>query len=554
MMRLKMRQSDRGATLILVLIIITFVSLVTGAMLTLGSGNEKATVALRDQTADNYGANAAAQAALAQLKDASFDCSKGAVTANFGTGGSPFYRPTNTQGGPQNAVVKCAPDTNFGAQVTGGTSINAAAIPPALIAFGGSPSEGIQINGPEICVINGKAASNSIITASSGLDIGFNDNIDDQTCAPAHPIASGVTEALGTAGTNGHCTPTNQFVPTPCTDGSTVSLPTVPAPTGTISAANTDQAPICKTVSGKRYAALLPGLYTNVNLLNNPCSGSVTYEWFTPGSYFFNFTGQINISAAVIGGTPTVNSTRAATTAISGLSAASWTSATLTAAPLGNLAQATTFPGACANPVFTGAFKGVEFVFGSSATIMLNSSVDICATYVDANTIPVAMYGVSVAQWPSGLPLTGATIPVQSGCLATVGCAGSQNSLLNSPSPNGHLSFSIHGYTYAPAAAMILNYKNSDGQGFAWGLVARTFQIGGNGSGQNHTGVQPFVLVPSVQGTSYSIGYITVWMCAASATPCSTNSSPSIVVKFQKTGTGYKVLSWNNTRKPLAPN
>jgi hypothetical protein len=546
------RGNETGASLVIVLIIVTVASAVMGVMLSQVDTSVRTTVVLRDQTSDNYAADAAAQAVVAQVQNGSLPCATpGISNTAFGMGGgaSAFYNPVQTQDGPLNAAGTCTPDTVNGKTVTGGTDLASGAIPPALVAYGTSASEGISISGPEICVLNGSVASNSILNASSGLDVGYNDSIADRTCPPAHSITNGITEVSGPAGSNGRCTPASQFTPTPCTQGATVPLPTVPTPTGTINAGNTNPVPVCQKVSGKWYAAFLPGLYTNVDLLNSPCAGNEIYDWFTPGTYFFNFAGQISIAGSLIGGTPTTQSTRAATTAVTGLSASSWTASALATAPLGNLATATRFPGACANPVYTSAYQGVEFVFGSSSTMVLNDEIDICASYVDQNTIPVALYGVSAAQWPTGLPLIGATIPPQSGCVAAVGCSNSGvASLLNSPSPNGHLAFSIEGYAYAPAAAMVLNYKNSDGQGFSWGLVARTFQIGGNGSGQNQTGVLPFVFVPTLQGITYSIRYINVWTCVASATACPQKGPPDVRVKVQTTDTGIKVLSWSHQR------
>ncbi len=59
---------DRGALLIIAIIIITVVALVTGAVLTQGEGSLRATVALRDVARASYAADGAAQVAINDLR------------------------------------------------------------------------------------------------------------------------------------------------------------------------------------------------------------------------------------------------------------------------------------------------------------------------------------------------------------------------------------------------------------------------------------------------------------------------------------------------------
>jgi hypothetical protein len=177
--------------------------------------------------------------------------------------------------------------------------------------------------------------------------------------------------------------------------------------------------------------------------------------------------------------------------------------------------------------------------------------MDICANYVDINTVPVAIYGANAP-----LPVGGATVSAESGCVATPGCIGN-NSLIIPASPNGHESFHFEGYVWAPTAGIIMTYKNSAGQEFNWGVLVRTFQITGNGASPSGA----FISLPKYSfgpTPSYSIHYINVWTCLASATSsttsCPTSAAPNVRVKIQDTlnASGVviatKVLSWSHLR------
>ena len=59
---------DRGALLIIAIVVITVVALVTGFVLTQGDGSLRATVALRDVARASYAADGAAQVAINDLR------------------------------------------------------------------------------------------------------------------------------------------------------------------------------------------------------------------------------------------------------------------------------------------------------------------------------------------------------------------------------------------------------------------------------------------------------------------------------------------------------
>ena len=51
-----------------------------------------------------------------------------------------------------------------------------------------------------------------------------------------------------------------------------------------------------------------------------------------------------------------------------------------------------------------------------------------------------------------------------------------------------------------------------------------------------------------VLGDFYSVRYVNVWTCAASADPCPQTGPPDIQTKLQQTGASWKVLSWSEQR------
>jgi len=123
---------DRGATLILVLFIVTVIGLAGAALLTLSDTSIRTTVALRDQAGNTYNADGAAQVAINNLRNgygftsphlfdnaygtACFGSSAAAGTLNM----SNFYPATNGQNGNAagSASVVCTADPASGVNGT----------------------------------------------------------------------------------------------------------------------------------------------------------------------------------------------------------------------------------------------------------------------------------------------------------------------------------------------------------------------------------------------------------------------------------------------------
>jgi hypothetical protein len=567
----RLRTDDRGTSLLIVLMVITFVSLVTGVILSQEGTSVKTTEVLQDQSASNYGADAAGQAVVTQLKNGQFACTAAtASTINLGNGSSsPFYRPIGAASGPQNAIATCTPDTTTG--VTSVLTGNATMIGPAntpsaaITSVGSNLADGIVAVAPYSLCVQGSVLSYTTITGI--LSVGANSSAS-QTACPDTANAAIKLQAFGNPlkipivpGCIG------VFLITPCTPLGTTTppVPSVPDPGYAITAANTNQAAVCQTSGGKTYAAFLPGLYnqspTTAGSLNTPCkSGSkwvaANVDWFTPGVYYFNFGATTwTLPATFVGGTPATPSGQP----IAGLNPANAT--TLGASVLSNLSQMPTGEGKCIAPTAQthAGDGGVEFVFGGASTMTgmapanflgvptgPSTDMDICAKY-SATSPPVAIYGVYQQ------PLTeGSTqIPVESGCVASPGCVGTVNSLFNWPvTPLLSLpvdqSFHVDGYVWAPAAALVLTYASSNGQAFNWGVLVRSFQMLGLTSLTMAT--VPAANPGQVTTFTYSVRYVNVWTCAASSSPCSQTGPPHVQIKLQQTGSTWKVLSWSEQR------
>jgi len=560
MMR-RLRADDRGTSLLIVLLIVTFVSVLTGVTLSQESTSINTTEVLHDQTAAHYGVDAAGQAAVTQLKNGQFACtSTGASTLSLGHGSSSaFYSPVGTASPALNAVATCAPDTTTGVTttVTGtATMVGPANTPSATITTVGSNLlDGVFAVTPFSLCVQGSVLSYTTITGI--MTVGQNSTGSTTACpdtaSPAmkvqafgNPVASQLLPG---------CLGVFQF--TPCTPlgTSTPPIPTVPDPGFAVTAANTNQPAVCQTSAGKVYAAFLPGLYTQaasstVFSLGTPCKNTsgkwvaANVDWFTPGVYYFNFGATTwTLPATLVGGTPATSAGQP----IAGLNPASAT--TLAASTLSNLSQLPTGEGKCVPPTAQTqpGMGGVEFVFGGASTMMgmapsfpslaTSTDMDICATY-SATSPPVAIYGVNQQPLTEG----GTQIPAESGCVATPGCVVGTGSLLNWP-PLANQTFHVDGYIWAPAAAIAMTFLNSTGQAFNWGVLVRTFQM---------LGVKSLTLasVPAVNAGqlttyTYSIRYVNVWTCAASASPCPQTGSPDLRIKLQQTGATWKVLSWS---------
>jgi len=596
------RHGDGGTSLVIVLIIISTVSLVMGVVLSQVDTNVRTTVALRAQAEDNYGADGATQATLNALRTSGITCKdpSNPDTKAFGSVATPFFVPDSSTDGAINAYAKCTPDAITGVSTSTAVIASTSMVTPPPVTstapyLGGGdatlPSYAVMTTGSAsgdfgfdispsagnktVCVENGSVGSNKNVDASGSgqiLAVRLSPSVTGQ----------GTTDCTTGTGTDpttkskllvtavGQCKNAGSFTPTNCVGSSApVTAPPAPAlPSGTVAV---NPAPVCD--NSKKYAAFVPGLYTNVATLNAPCSGTTPdVEWFSPGWYYFDYgSTQWAWPLTLVAGTPLNKSNGAP---ISGLDPTN--GSTLNKLGVSTLAPA---PGSCNDPDPGknpgGGVQGVSMVFAGASQTGANtarsSTAEICASSPSGSP-PAAIYGLATSQTIT--TASGSrTLPAETMCTAT-GCG--SNSLINTDYSNnsGHAEIYIHGYVYATNGQIEITLKNSLGQVFNWGIVVRNLQITINGSSPTqsvihlpkpYTGVGTIVTTstpaptPSISyststSVTYSIRYVNVWTCTVSSlqasglTVCPHTGSPDVQVKVKvpSDGSALQILSWSN--------
>jgi len=595
----QLRERDDGASLILVLIIVTVLSITLGVVLDQSDTALHSTVALRNQTANNYGGDAAAQAIITQIGNGKIACttlSGAGETTNLGST-SGFYVPTGTNQGPLNATATCLPDTVNGLRSIGSGQVTidtSNTLGYSVLTTGTNSGQTYRANGAgsKVCISGGSVASNSYINIDVNGPLATGLATSQTVCnvtVPPLPAVYTVT-AANSNGCNGQANDSNSgdFQTITCTHAAQVSPTDVGSTKGWENYASlpnapitrTDPAPLCATDSGgNKYAIFLPGKYTSASISNlNARSGSACnadFEWFPGGTYYFDFGATTwNWPSFLVAGTPQSAVGPAGMPGTVVASLANFDFSTITAtnatpAQLGTLAAGLAivrtnhpFPGACADPALQQAYPGDEFVFGGASRFAPNSSSnnEICATYSDPG-LPIAIYGVSpdANNGNNTLTVTGGSINAEtlcaspgSGCTYASADAGSgpASTLMVTPS-NGHESIYVHGYIYAPSAPIVANVANSFAVLLGWGLVLRSLSIVENGSSPTGPYIAYRPTLHQAATNYYTVRYINVWTCVASSTPCLTSGAPNVQVKIQSTldSNGNiisnKVLSWS---------
>lgn len=593
------KHGEKGASLIIVLIVISVIGMVMGVVMSQTDTSVRASVALRDQAADDYGADGATQAILNGLKTSGINCSdpSNPTGVALGSTSTPFYVPASTVQGPLNAYAKCTPDALVGAAtttiqpppVTTTSTVTPAAVTStstylgqgdptlpsyALLTTGSTPGDfGIDIsqsaNNKPVCIENGSVASNADInttgqTFSVRLDPSVTGQGTSTDCSTGTGTASDGSKLVITAA--GQCITggSGSFAPTSCTPNSaTVSTPVAPPlPT---SVGSDNPAPTCSTSGNTTYAAFQPGHYTTADVLNSPCSNPAknVFEWLSPGNYFMDFsTGSTTWTwpTTVVGGTPTDSTGNA----ISGLNPKA-------SGTLSKLSQDAAAPNACADPASGSGVLGVQIIFSGSSTASApqTSTSEFCASSPSGSP-PVAFYGLQ-----SATTVGSVTLPAETMC-GSNGCGSNTLIATTTSTSSAQAAIYIKGYVYAPNAQVIMSLKNSIGQLFNWGIVVRNFRLSVNGSSPT----SPFVQLPkpntgvgtvvttstpppypttavntpaSYPTTTYTIRYINVWTClysslSAASPTCPTSGSPNVQVKVltDTSGKPVQILSWNH--------
>lgn len=542
-------RGDDGVTLILALIIITTVALVIGATLALTTTNVKATVALRDQAANAYSADGAAQVAVNQLRANSFNgVANGCDTQSTETLTN-FYPPVGSTPATS-AAVQCTPDPNNSpGDGSGNTSPGSAML---TLGTGQNGEDGIwdgSENNLTFKVSGGIFSNSNINLGNKSSGVGANGNqksVIQNVSSNSYVFAMGSCSGPGSIQVTGSTVTTCNYSSNPVASqdrrgfdpqlvpGHGTSFDPPPAPT------TTPAVPAC---AGKKVYTLLPGLYTDATKLNaltgsgnsGSCARSIVH--FNPGTYYFNFTNAgahkwTTDSAYVVAGTATstlkVNSPPAMTQA----------------------SPACVAPGTAAAT----ASSGVLFVFGGDSRMDYSSSgssdgdIEICASNA-ASGPPVAIYGLKTSIGSGAM-----RVPALTGCLTATpyvygGDAG-HCALIQSyqdPTP----IFTVHGTVYVPTGAMDIVFNNSSAQYFQWGLIARTILISSTGSAGALA--NSVISVPSDAPSPFptpSVYYLSVYICPGLST-CNVSGAVRLRATVRlsaTTPTTATVLSWSQQR------
>jgi len=512
------RSGDSGATLLMALIFITVVAVVIGAVLSFVDVSLRTTVAMRAQAAQAAAADGAAQVAINTLRASTFraggtgTCFSGGATLQLAN----FYQPAT--GGPYSATVDCALDTTDSAG-SGGVAITAKNRPgSAILTLSRSGAEdGLDLSatGGRTIKVHGRIYSNSNF-------------VGNKVETNAEVIARGACTATITS------TPAAQ-----CNIGNVTDArgddPDYAPPTLTTAPA-TPAVPTCPNHSTNKLITMTPGLYTDVDALNdltnsNKCQDTI---WFPPGTYYFNFTKNVAWTVdngAVVGGTKSPGQV------VDGV--------------------APTIPGACQSPIppdpippggwtNPGPNAGVEFVFGGNSRLAVgNGKVELCGSY-SLDHPPIAVYGLKSALGPAGV------VPAQSGCTIITVSAGGCSTVTSNQNPDSRLY--IQGTTYLPKARVDVALNNDTGQVFRFGIIARSLRVTSTSSADLNS---PVIEVPDEEpGGLRTVVYLKVYVCAGTMA-CLTSGSPQLGVKVglgDPTGTAVAgarevtVYSWSVQR------
>lgn len=378
-MNRRWKGDDTGATLPLVLVLVTVIAVVLGALLSFADTGVRTTVNLRDQAATAYTGDGALQAGINAIRTSTFTGAAGEhcfgasdtlALPNFGSGGSAAVSCTAD---PAKVLIQCP-------------SLSVCNRPgSAILTLGTGGEDGLNIQQPtgSSFRVHGVVYSNSTINVVNG-------SLDTNTAVYARGACTGTISSTPAAS---------------CRYGGS-SLGADPGYAPELTSVPPHQTlPAC-TKAGS-LVTFQPGYYDDAAGLSAMMSSSSKCKdstfWFTPGAYYFDFH---NSSAArppslpggddvwtvdngyLVAGTPVDDGGRV----------------------IAKPPVPAKIPAACDNPIDDAKAAGVQFVFGGDSRLAVKAGqVEICGTY-RADRPPVALYGLaSGAETPVTTTLVPAT-------------------------------------------------------------------------------------------------------------------------------------------------
>jgi hypothetical protein len=393
------RAPDRGAALLLVLVIVTVIFLAGAALLTFSDTSIRTTVALRDQAGNAYNADGAAQVAIDSLSTgygftspALFENANNTTcfgpNTTSGTLNLPdFYPAANGQNAnvPSSASVVCTANPATGVNGTI-VPINGKNRPgQAILTLGRINGEdGINVknlSSTQPFSVKGTVKSNSNINVVSGT-------LQSTTAVTAFGPCSGSIVSVPAQNCN-----TNTNLADPNYDFEP-HFPTPPDPA--------DVVPTYQAVPASCSGGVVkfqPGYYDDAKALTDLMTGNGTCKdstwWFTPGTYYFDFHNNTDDGDVYLGSGNSRGGSSADQWAITRGTLVAGTPVDSNGTPLTSPGSSPAVPGSCQNPIKSVGAKGVQFIFGGDSQLALGGSAngEICGTY-SATRPPIGVFGL----------------------------------------------------------------------------------------------------------------------------------------------------------------
>lgn len=355
-------RDETGAALVFALVIVTAIALVSGAILTHGSVNFRATVTLRSVAGTSYASDTAAKVAINHLRLGS--SAPGFVQSTLAADNPPWVYSNNIDGTgcfglegtePRDALVLPSIQPKAGRQAADTSARVECAVVPGTGLFGGG--EDVTING------NLRAIT---VLGEEGLEVSDNSELQVRGSI----ASNGDIDADNAAGTalftngdiwaNNGCTGTVRTTRTKdCAHAEVAAQPVTEVFTSTAGVPVRD----ARTESCTGFRG---GFYPDAARLTAATTACGTAV-FLPGDYYFGFDDESRstgdnvwkITGTVIGG-----------------------QAVGSGEP----------PGRCRNPIDDAGAQGVRFVFGGNSRLEIgqNARVELCGTY-SASAFPVVV-------------------------------------------------------------------------------------------------------------------------------------------------------------------
>ncbi|MEV6824721.1 hypothetical protein [Amycolatopsis sp. NPDC051102] len=430
-MNRRWKGDDSGAALPLVLVLVTVIAVVLGALLSFADTSIRTTVNLRDQAASAYTADGALQAGINAIRNSTFTGAAGEhcfgasdtlSLPDFGSGGSAAVSCTAD---PAKVSIQCP-------------SLSVCNRPgSAILTLGTGGEDGLNIQQPT----GSSFKVHGIVYSNSNINV-VNGSLDTNTAVYARggcagTIHSSPAAACGYGGSSLGADP-----------GYASVLTSVP-PYRTL--------PAC-TKAGS-LITFQPGYYDDAAGLSAMMSSSSKCKdstwWFTPGAYYFDFRNSAAVrppslpggddvwtvdNGYLVAGTPVDDSGRV----------------------IAKPPVPAKIPAACDNPIDDAKAAGVQFVFGGDSRLAVKAGqAEICGTY-SADKPPVALYGlVSGAETPATTTLvpgsaTGDFTGATAGSLSKVDNAGATWAAPGKSGGSATLTATAFAPAVAPPAGTIL--------------------------------------------------------------------------------------------------